>query len=352
MSNIERAINKFVEAQKSQEAKLTALENMIKGNRVTKPVTPREGLNKWVRSRLCLKAPQGMEETTAAEGGYLVPPEYADEAIASLKNAGLARRYATIVPMAREHLKFPAITTNLSVYWPGEGTAPSASKPTIAQADLQAKKLLANVPITNELLEDTNIDLYGLLFELVANAIADEEDRVVLDGDVSGDGDAFNGILYESSTTTATMSSGNTTYASTTWDDIADMIAATEDRYLQGAMFIMHRSVLNVLRKRTDGNDRYIWTPPSASDMGTIWGIPYVTNDNMPSTSVVSQADTQFAILGNLKHVYIGDRKEMSLYVSKDTYADSDETLAVFKERIAIDIPIAAAFTVLKTAAS
>jgi len=301
---------------------------------------------------LTTKAPSGMSEGTDADGGYLVPIEYSSTVAYVLGEAGLARKLFQIIPMKRKQMQFPNVTSNVTISWPGEGTAPSYTKPTLDKETLTAKKMLALLPVTSELLSDESYGLYALLFELVAWAMADEEDRVGFVGD-TGSGDPFNGVLNRCSTEVA-MDTGDTLYSNLNADYLADMTATLPSKYSKGGAFLMHRTILNYVRKLKNDEGTYIWQAPAAGEPGTIWGYPYHLNDNMPSTSVAdgSQPGTSFVLFGNFKNVYLGDRKQFTVDSSKDYLFGTDELVLRFKERIALGMPFTAAICKLTTAAS
>jgi len=291
-----------------------------------------------------------MSESVDADGGYLVPEEFRASIIRLVETFGLARKLGTIIPMSRDELKIPAVVSGVRAYWVGEGQTIPETKPQFGQVNLVAKKLGAIVPVTSELLEDASISIANLLASLFAEAMAEEEDRVAFTGNTSA-GDPFSGVLYTSGVNVVTMESGKTNFTDLTADHLLDLTSAVPSSAANKGVFLMNRTVFNVVRKLKDNNGNYIWSPPSAKEPGTIWGYPYHLSDVMPGVSE-SGANKPFVAFGDFRHLYIGDRKQLSLAQSQHVRFYEDQTVLRAIERVAFAVGIPRAFAVLYTASS
>jgi len=100
-------------------------------------------------------------EGTGAEGGFLVPPEFAQQIMTKVNaQEGLLSRAASL-QTSRNSITIPKdettpwqTTGGIQVYWEGEAQAPTKSKPLLELDTIRLNKLMALVPITEELLED------------------------------------------------------------------------------------------------------------------------------------------------------------------------------------------------------
>jgi HK97 family phage major capsid protein len=72
-----------------------------------------------------------MNETTDAEGAYLVPTEFAKEVFRVAGTFGLARKYARIIPMSTDTKNIASLVNSVVVSWTDEAGAYIESKPTI-----------------------------------------------------------------------------------------------------------------------------------------------------------------------------------------------------------------------------
>jgi HK97 family phage major capsid protein len=123
----------------------------------------------------------------------------------------------------------------------------------------------------------------------------------------------------------------------------------------------MHRTVFNILRKMqtkeykddlsaSAPSGEYIYSMPSGSDPGTIWGYPYTLVESLPSITD-SAASTPFIIFGNMMHYYIADRMAMSVARSEHVGFAQDKIYLRVIQREAMGAAIPEAFAVIKTAA-
>lgn len=293
---------------------------------------------------------KAMTEGTDSAGGYLVPDEIVPTLARVIENYGIIRRNATVLPMSRQNLNIASLASGVTVYWPGEGSAITESQPTLGNVGLVAKKLAALIPVSGELMEDSSLAMANLLATLVGESMAAEEDRVGFAGQVAG-GDPFDGILYKTGVTSVVMGSGDTAFSNVDADDLSDLIAAVTSGAAAGAKFYMHRTIFNLVRKLKDSQGSYIYVPPAGTQPGTLWGYPYELVEQMPALSA-SGASKPFIAFGNLRNLYLGDRKRMSMDTSIHFKFNMDLTYLRFIERIAIDVAVPSAFSILVTAAS
>lgn len=289
-----------------------------------------------------------MTEGVDADGGHLVPTEFRATLVRLIEAFGMIRRRATIIPMNREELYLPKLTSGVTVYWPGEASAITPSKPGFDRVTLNAKKMAALVPVSGELLEDSAIAIGNLLATLFAEAMAAEEDRVGLVGSTGG-GDPFDGVMADATVQELVMTGA--AFADMDADDLLDLTAKVASSALSGSGYVMHRTVFDHVRKLKDTTGGYIYSQPSAGQPGTIWGYPYELTDTMPSMADTA-VDTSFLIFGNFRHFYFGDRRQMSVAQSIHAGFTEDITYIRALQRLAMSIAIGTAFAKLTTAAA
>ena len=300
------------------------------------------------------KAPDGLQTGVDADGGYLVPPDFVPVLIRLIESYGIGRQNVTVLPMNTNEKTFPSLSSGINVYWIDEGGAITEVKPQFGQVKMTTKKLACLIPATSEVLEDSSIALANLFATLVAESMAEEEDRVIFTGD-TGNNDPFMGVINEVGVNVVTLADASTLYTDLTSDKVLDMQNAVKRSAQKGAKYWIHRTVFDVIRKLKDKNENYIWAPPTTGGPGTIWGFPFELVEAMPSvtgTGASDQAGTPFLIFGNLKHVYLGDRKKLTAANSQHVGFKTDQTFFRFLLRESIKCAIPSAFSVLKTAAA
>ena len=318
---------------------------------------------------------KAMSEGTNSAGGYTVPQEWADSIDRVIQDFGLIRKFSREVPMTRDVMNMPTLSTSVTVYWPGENTSGTASAPVLGSPTLTAKTLIGITTLSNELLEDSNVSLVDFLSDIIGEAIAGEEDNQGL----TGSGSPFTGVLSDTGTTSVVMATGNTKYSQLTAINCRDMIAQIKPTLLPGSIFVMHLSVWAALQE-TLQNSQFVVSlavpvigpqnggtnqgasagvgGPAGTVVGYIWGYPVVLSEKMPADDGSAHVSTKFAIFGNFKKFYLGNRKDMSMDISSEATVGSDNTFASnmsavrLLERVAMVAGIPGAFAVLKTAAS
>jgi HK97 family phage major capsid protein len=117
----------------------------------------------------------GKTQTNAnAAGGFLYNDEFYPELIYLRSQFGLARKISTVRNMSRETLLEPIMDGYLSVFKPGQGNAITPSTANFAQVQLVAETYGVLNKISNELLNDSAINIAD---EIVNNAF-DEMARI------------------------------------------------------------------------------------------------------------------------------------------------------------------------------
>ncbi len=302
-----------------------------------------------------------MSEGEDSAGGFLVPEEFQSGVDRIVENFGLVRKFSRKITMGRDVMNVPTLGDAATVTWPGELNAGSDGSPTFNNIKMVAKTAMGLSPVSNELLEDSNTSIVSILMELFGEALAGAEDTQGL----VGVGAPFTGILNNTDVTTVTMASGKDTFAEADLDDYRDLITQIKSTILPGSIYVMHRANWALVQKITE-NSQHVSTfqnpitslkPEGGSlvPMGTLWGYPVYTSDQMPSVTAVS---TDFILFGNFKHLYFGNRKQMTLSISDsatigslNTFESNAQAVRVL-ERVSINVGIPTAFAKLRTAAS
>lgn len=244
---------------------------------------------------------QAMSVTTDTTGGYFAPEIFSTQIYENLERYGLARRFARMIPMESEVLKFPKLTADVTAAVIGEASQITASDITADQLTLQPLKLAVMAgPFSDELMINAEPSIVQILQQSGGRGLAKLEDNNVFIG-TSG---SYTGLL-ESSTNRVTMGTGKTAYTDTTFDDLIDMINELDDRYIsEAAAFYYPRKLTGVLRK-IKNNSNYVWGEAADPDKRTILGFPYRHVTDMSATESVS---TSFAVFGDLDNVWVGTR--------------------------------------------
>lgn len=152
-------------------------------------------LNGTVDSRLVRNDASGANETTGADGGYLVPPDYAAGVIDLIQEQSILLPQARRVTIAGNRLIEAYLVESkrddghrhggVLAYWKGEAQQYKASKPTFGERTTQLDKLTAICPVTEELLMDEPA-IESTLDTKVAQEFAWKADAAIFNGSGSG----------------------------------------------------------------------------------------------------------------------------------------------------------------------
>ncbi len=116
-------------------------------------------------------------ETVNSQGGFLVPEEFSNTLISLREEYGVFRRNAKIEPMTSDTKRIPKRSATLTASFVGEATAGSESTMTFQSVQLVAKKLMVLTSISNELNEDSLLNLGDSVAGEIAYAQALKEDE-------------------------------------------------------------------------------------------------------------------------------------------------------------------------------
>jgi len=205
-------------------------------------------------------------------------------------------------------MKIPTLVSRPKVTWTAENETKSTTTAHFNERTLTAKKLAAILYSSDELIEDsTELDVVKIVIGLFADAIKDEEDKVILQG---------NGTTQPTGINTAVTAG---TYASTSiagsnlsFDNLIDLVYSLPQAYRRGAKWVVATANIRELRKLKDSNGRYLWEESRVTgEPARMLGYEVVEND------YVGEANILFA---DFKRAYVlGDRKKMTVKISQET---------------------------------
>jgi hypothetical protein len=195
--------------------------------------------------------------------------------------------------------------------------------------------------------------IFGTTLGLAEEFGAEEDNQAF-----NGTGVPFVGVLNASGVNTSFLggssTSGKTTIGSATIDDMIDAADKTSEDADDAAVYVFNKALKSVLRKVKVTNT-YAWAEAAKDVPGTLNGYPWYTSKKLPNAPAVN---TAFAIYGNFGYAFLGDREQMTIAITREGTIGSDnlfeQNMAGLRitERIAIDVAVPSAFTVIKTAAS
>jgi len=296
---------------------------------------------------------KSLQESDDTAGGFLVPEEFQAEVIRYATEAAIVRPRARIFPMASNTLTLPKLDQSsykfagVDIHWEGdEGETKEESQPKFGRITLKLGKLIGLVPVSDDLLNDSAINLANFLVSLFGEAIAYEEDKQFLVG---------NGMKKPMGIVNCGVEKARVGAGCIVYEDLKNMLFAlpawakararwiTTQAGLQEVLDIKSGIYTGAAVDQTEGFPLFLPGFSIAAGLpNTILGLPYDVTDKLPG--VGTKGDI---ILGDLGAYYIGDRGGLSVASSIHDHFRQDETVFRFVKRTDGQCALSNAFVVL-----
>jgi HK97 family phage major capsid protein len=246
-------------------------------------------------------------ELSGADGGFLVPPDYAREVFTYAFEGDSLLTATDNLEVAGNSMVFPKDETTpwgsdgVRAYWQAEATAGTPTKPKLSTTMLRLYKLMSLVPVTDELLEDTSaLDQY--LPRKTGDSIRWKLNEAILFGNGVGQplgafsGNAVVTVAKETSQATLTL----------LFQNIAKMIARLPEGSFARARWLANNDVLPAIMGLTSpatggaAGVYPVYVPPIANSAqgGIQVANPYGTLFTRPI--MVTQHAKSFSAQGDL----------------------------------------------------
>jgi len=276
---------------------------------------------------------KGHSEAVNNAGGFLVPDEFENELITLREQYGVVRKNARVWPMASDTLRIPKRAAGLTAYFVGEERAGTESQQTFDQVNLVAKKLLALTTMTNELLEDSVINIGDDIAGEIAYAFAYKEDDAGFNGDGTSTYGGIVGLSTVLSNATYQISDGAATAMSgVLLSEVSAALAKLPGWAAQrnNIKFYCNKSVYHAVFERLMFQTGSSPTGASANEIAKGIAGPSFLGYPVEFTQVLSAAPSgagaTFAYVGDMQQgVYFGDRRSTAI-------AFSDSALNAFEQ--------------------
>ena len=287
-----------------------------------------------------LRALEGkaMSIGSAADGGYLVPPETDGEIGRRLSAASPIRALATVRQVSGAVLKKPFATSGMACGWVAEAAArPQTNAAQLAELSFPTMELYAMPAATAALLDDAAVDVESWIASEVDIVFGEQEGTAF----VSGDGvNKPKGFLSYTNVADSGWSWGNIGYIATgaagafkangPSDTLIDTIYALKAGHRQNASFVMNRKTQGAIRKFKDADGNYLWRPPATPGQpASLMGFAIAEAEDMPDVA----ADSFSIAFGDFRAGYlVVDRT--GVRVLRDPYSAKPYVLFYTTKRV------------------
>ena len=255
------------------------------------------------------RSASGMGVQIGADGGFLVPEQFADNIVKLAFETGQVLSRVNRIPVSGNQYHMNLVDeTNRTTgnrwggirgYWVGEGDTITTSKPKIRRATLDVtKKLAVAAYVTAEALEDAPATS-TMLDQAFAEEVSFMTEAAIFSG--SGAGQPL-GILNSAAFVTVAKESSQST-ASVVAANVVKMRARLLPRSRANAVFFVHLDVEPELQTMSIGNQP-VYLPPgglAGNPLGQLLGIPVVPIEHCEALGTpgdIVLADMSYYALG------------------------------------------------------
>ncbi len=277
-------------------------------------------------------------EGIGADGGFAVPPDFRETIMRKVMGEESLLAKTDQQTSSSNTITFPADETTpwqssggIQAYWEQEGGLKTQSKPALVDKTVKLNKLIALVPLTDELLEDA-----PAMSSYVNRKAPEKINFKVSDAIINGTGVGMPlGILPSPGTVVVAKESGQAT-ATVNFLNLTKLFTAVTPEVGNTGTFIMHPDVWQQLFTMSfpgTGTAVPAFMSPgglSAAPYGTLFGRPIVTTQ--AAQPLGSQGDIIFGDLKNYLSVVKtgGIRSDVSIHL----WFDYDMTAFRFVLRV------------------
>lgn len=269
-------------------------------------------------------------DVTKGSTGAPVPTSFYDEVILLAREVGPMLRVSTVLNTSSgETLQIPSLSAYSTGTITTEGNTIGESDPTLnAFVELGAFKYSFLTQVSTELLEDSAVDITGLMASNVGNALGYAVNSALTTGDGSS---KPKGVVAAAG---SGVTGGTGVAGAFTYPNLIDLIYSTDAaaRALPGFAVMASTSAIVDMRTLQDGAGNYIFSP--SLDQATadrVLGYPLIENPAMAAVATSAKS----VIAGHMPSYYVRQVGGIRLDRSDD-YAFADG-LVTFRATFRVD---------------
>jgi len=317
-------------------------------------------------SMLKAEEQKALSEGLDTAGGFLVPPDLQAEVLARTAQMSVMRRLARTQTTSRDILVWPIVqaasataggvasgggsifSSGFVGSWVGETPSAADTDPAFGQFQIPIRKLRVSTRLSNDFVADSAVNVLAFMAQNGAENMALVEDF----GFIQGDGSPLQprGILNGIGITTIDVEGStadtisNTTSATGTAPKIINLEYAVPAQYVNGASWVVRRSIEAKIRQLVDAQGRFMWINSGQSGSinqyqgrpGDLDGFPIYNSDFMPTDGTNAN---KVLLFGNIGQSYIiAQRAQITTTVLRERYADTDQVGIILWERVGGDV--------------
>lgn len=286
----------------------------------------READRNWYHDNVEERA---LSSTDNSKGGVFIPEAFASTVIRLVDEFTSIPQQANVIPMSSDTLYIPRRVSGNSAYFVSDNSESTASDMSTDNVMLSAKECRVASRVPNSLIDDSVVDLAGLVAEEFALALSKKIDDSGFAGDGTSTYGGIRGIQwkFENETLTAgTNDSGESALSSVTIDDFAETIGKLPSYARAGAGWYVTPQVYSTCMlplMLSAGGVSAAELAAGASEQ-RFMGYPVYFNNSMRTSVSNGQV---ICLFGNMRlATHFGLRRDITVRASTDRYIEFNQT--------------------------
>lgn len=252
---------------------------------------------------------QILSEGTSADGGFLVPAEFANVIIEDIRDMNIMRQLASVMTTQSNSVHIPSLISRPKAAWRAEKATKNTSTATFAENILTPYSLAVIVPLSNELVADAKQGVGGSIVNYIAGLMAvslnEAEEQAFWTGNGSGKPTGVDGGSYSLRTTAAGAGATDIQRA----DAIISAISNTPQGYRNKGVWVANMGTWGEIARLKDSQNRYLLTDLAGANTQLLKGRPVYESNFLAGGT---------ALYGDFSYYQIVDREGISVRVSDE----------------------------------
>jgi len=253
---------------------------------------------------------QILSEGNAADGGYLVPEEFANMIVEDRRDANIMRQIAApSIQIKTDTFHLPSLASRPKATWVAEKAVKNTSTASFGETVFHPYALATIVPLTNQLVADAALGVNGSVVNYLAGlmsvSLAEEEEKAFWTGGGSTKPSGVDGGVYSLRTYSAGAGASDVQRA----DALINGYSNTPQGYRNRASWVANMGTLGEVARLKDSQNRYLLTNLADGPTQTIKGRPVYESNYLAGGT---------ALFGDWSYYQIVDREGISIKVSDE----------------------------------
>lgn len=277
-----------------------------------------------------------LKEGSDGAGGYLVPDTYDQQLVTALTEKNVLRKLGKTI-QTKQRMEIPISLGIDNAVWMPEGVPVTFNDAEFGKVVLDAHKLATSIRVSDELLEESAIDLE----EYIATSFAERISAAEADAFIRGTGNGMPlGLIHQALVGVDTAEEGQISA-----EDLIDLLYSVKSGYRKNAVWLMSCDAYSRLRQIVHHNGDPIWRNGlEEGDPVLLLGHPVYVSDYMDNVTPGA-----FPVMfGDFRFYWIAERGKRNIKRLVERYADRGQVAFITSERVDAKLMLPEAIKMLK----